>query len=280
MLTGLAVPTGGAAGRAEHLGYGGAGGVRQADEELLCRRVLLGPGSQRCAMPCDGGGCRADPCHSPWAVAVAVGGRGVCVCWSVAMRRGVGVRAGILIHGSGLIRGGEKVEAAGRRWGVLHADIVSLCRCGCCRRCHDTVVVVGAQINNDVAWVLVQNKADVMVHSPDDVVVTAEEGQALAKELGIQYFLTSVGRPKTDEPPMNVDKVFLHLAKEAYYLKQNPSPQPVAGSSAAAATAGVDAGPLVPNASGATGGGAAASAPVKLGAPSKQRTGGKKSGCC
>ena len=139
-------------------------------------------------------------------------------------------------------------------------------------------------LREEIAWVLVQNKADALTNDQDQVQVTSEEGIQMAKRLGTKYFLTSVGRPGTSDAPMNVDNVFQYLAKEAYRILKSPTTAtflaapPTAASTAASARTGnvsnaTETTPaLVPSAKPAV----AETVSLK---PTKQRTDGKKK-CC
>eukprot|EP01046_Picozoa_sp_COSAG06_P055734 COSAG06_NODE_10334_length_1699_cov_11.755000_2_plen_183_part_00 len=127
-----------------------------------------------------------------------------------------------------------------------------------------------ATIPNDIAWALVQNKCDLIQEGQEEV--KPEEAEALATELGVRFYRMSV------KENMSVDDVFTYLAETAYEIMKRPAaaaapaPAPVAAPASAAAPAAAAAAP-------------AAAAPaepatVTLGGPTKQRTDGKKSGCC
>lgn len=130
-----------------------------------------------------------------------------------------------------------------------------------------------ATIPDDIAWALVQNKCDLM--QGGEAETTPEEAEALATKLGVRFYRMSV------KENMMVDDVFTYLAETAYEIIKRPpaagapAPAPAAAPAAAAAAAGADAG-----AAAAAAAGPVEPATVQLGGPSKQRTGGKKSGCC
>lgn len=124
-----------------------------------------------------------------------------------------------------------------------------------------------ATIPDDIAWALVQNKCDLMQDGSAET--TPEEAEALATELGVRFYRMSV------KENMMVDDVFNYLAESAYDIMRQPkAPAPMAA-----------AAPVAAETPGASASAPAAAAPataetVSLGKPSKQRTDGKKSGCC
>jgi len=131
-------------------------------------------------------------------------------------------------------------------------------------------------LDNEIAWVLVQNKVDVLVKEPEKAEVTKEEVQALATRLGTKFYLVSVGRPGSEDPPMNVDNVFTYLAEAAYELMKQPKNVPSHGTEMDSQRV-CDAEATMSECPGSNV--ALTKATVQLGGPTKQRTGGKKA-CC
>lgn len=117
-----------------------------------------------------------------------------------------------------------------------------------------------ATIPDDIAWALVQNKCDLMQDGSAET--TPEEAEQLATELGVRFYRMSV------KENMMVDDVFKYLAESAYDIMRRPkAPARVAASAS-------------PNSANAPAPAPATAETVSLGKPSKQRTDGKKSGCC
>ena len=123
-----------------------------------------------------------------------------------------------------------------------------------------------ATIPDEIAWALVQNKCDLMQDGSAET--TPEEAEALATELGVRFYRMSV------KENMMVDDVFKYLAESAHdiMMRQPQAPAPAAAPTAAATPAASASAPAAAA--------PAAAEKVELGKPSKQRTDGKKSGCC
>lgn len=123
-----------------------------------------------------------------------------------------------------------------------------------------------ATIQEDIAWVLVQNKCDLLLDPKAEI--TSDEADELAKAVNLKLYRMSV------KDNMMVDDVFKYLGQTAYEIMQRP-PQAAAAAPAAPVSTSVEV----------ASSGSAAAAPAKadtvsLTGPSKQRTDGKKSGCC
>ena len=119
---------------------------------------------------------------------------------------------------------------------------------------------VESEVGSSVAMVLIQNKIDLL----DRAEMTVDEAEALATELGLKFFRTSVSQN------VLVQEAFQDLAESA--LDKIGSGQLVPGAEASmgggvgGAAEAADAPPL-------------SSQPFKLNKPAKVRTGGKKSSC-